>query len=134
MKEKEFEHFRKLQTRYWITEKIHPKDLIDGFTKKINHIENRVFGKSEDDFSGQTQIKIILNGLSLKIYYFLKQSIIYTQNKEYISAIALLRLCLEHIVMLSHFEVNYHPISKKITLKRYKCSCYLFLQERGYFM
>ena len=104
MKEIEFKHFRTLQTRYWITEKIHPKDLIDGFTKKINHIENRVFGKSEDDFSGQTQIKIILNGLSLKIYYFLKQSIIYTQNKEYISAIALLRLCLEHIVMLSHFE------------------------------
>ena len=117
MKEKEFKHFRKLQNRYWITERFHPKDLIDGFTKKINHIENRVFGKSEDDFSGQTQIKIILNGLSLKIYYFLKQSIIYTQNKEYISAIALLRLCLEHIVMLSHFEGKLSSYIKENNIK-----------------
>jgi len=105
MKDYEFEHFRNLQNRYWKTlVPIDPKELIEIFTNKVDKIEKRDFGKNEDIFIITTQAKIILNGLSLKIYYFLKKSILYTEIKEYISAIALSRLCLEHLVMLSYFE------------------------------
>ena len=36
----------------------------------------------------------------------MKHSIIYTDDKQYISAIALSRLCLEHLVMMSLFQTR----------------------------
>ena len=100
-----FEHFCKLQKRYWeISPLINPEDLINTFTTKIEEIEKRDFGKKEDKYIITTQAKIILNGLILKVYYFLKNSILHSENKQYISAISLLRLCIEHMVMLSYFE------------------------------
>lgn len=103
--ETNFNHFRKLQARYWLQSPLpDPNDLVKEFTKKISNIENKEFGVSEDTYIVTTQAKLVLNGLALKIFYFMKHSIIYVENKQYISSIALLRLCLEHLVMLSHFE------------------------------
>ncbi len=104
MNEINFKHFNKLKNRYWKTyHSLDPIELINDLDNKINFIENKDFGP-EDEFISTTQAKIVINGLLVKIYYFIKNSIIHTNEKQYISSIALLRLCLEHIVMLSYFE------------------------------
>ncbi len=103
MKE-DFKHFNKLTSRYWVNKNfVDPTELVRDLTNKINDIENKDIGPG-DEFKITTQARIIINGLALKIYYFLKNAILHTNDKQYISAIALLRLCLEHLVMISLFQ------------------------------
>lgn len=99
-----FEHFKKLQSRYWVGDTFSdPEELCKELSKKITSIEDRSFGVDEDVYIVTTQAKIIIHGLSLKIYEFIHQSIYLIENKQYITAIAILRLCLEHIAMLCFF-------------------------------
>ena len=102
--EEYFKHFSKLKNRYWVNKQsVDPSEIVKDLTNKINDIENKDIGPG-DEFKITTQARIIINGLALKIYYFLKNSIVHTNDKQYISAIALLRLCLEHLVMISLFQ------------------------------
>lgn len=101
----QFEHFQKLQARYWLPgHLLDPTVLFRDVSKKIAAIENRNFGVDEDSYLVTTKAKIIINGLSLKIYEFIKNTIVFIEEKQYIAAISVLRLCIEHIVMMSYFE------------------------------
>lgn len=118
MKELNYKHFEKLQQRYWKTiPLINPAELVEVFIKEIDKIERSSFGAEEDNYECTTKAKIIFNGSLLKIYYFLKNSIIYIENKEYITAIPLIRLCVEHIVMLSYFKEKLSFYIEKNNLK-----------------
>jgi len=100
-----FENFTKLQSRYWIhTPLLDPDLLHKDFSRKIMSIEGRDFGVDEDTYIATTQAKIIINGLALKIYEFLRDSISLIETSQYIATISLLRLCLEHIAMLCLFH------------------------------
>ncbi len=101
----EFKNFKKLQSRYWLQKPLpDPAELRDHFSKRISSIENRDFGVDEDIYIVTTQTKIIINGLSIKIYEFIKDSIKFINNRNYIAAISILRLCIEHIAMLCFFN------------------------------
>jgi hypothetical protein len=99
----DFQHFDKLKQRYCDADfsKTNTSAIVSELQQKKSLIENREFGKVEDEYVHTTQIKIIVSGLFLKIYHFLEKSIHHTSSKDYISAIAIHRLCLEHIVMAS---------------------------------
>ena len=85
MTQENFKHFNKLKNRYWkFKNSLETSEVVRDFTNKINNIENKDLGPG-DDFKITTQARIIINGLALKIYYFLKHSIIYTNDKQYIS-------------------------------------------------
>ena len=72
MTQENFKHFNKLKNRYWkFKNSLEISEVVRDFTNKINNIENKDLGPG-DDFKITTQARIIINGLALKIYYFLK--------------------------------------------------------------
>ena len=109
-----FPNFKKLQSRYWVQTPLpDPAVLVKEFSEKIYEIEKRDFGVGEDTYVITTQAKIVINGLALKIYEFLRDSILLVESKQYVATISLLRLCLEHIAMLCFFNDKLHDhISK----------------------
>ena len=105
----EFKNFRRLQARYWVQTPLSDPSLLHSeFSKNINAIEVRDFGVDEDTYVITTQAKIVINGLALKIYEFLRDSILLVESKQYVATISLLRLCLEHIAMLCLFNNKLH--------------------------
>ena len=131
MTQENFKHFNKLKNRYWkFKNSLETSEVVRDFTNKINNIENKDLGPG-DDFKITTQARVIINGLALKIYYFLKHSIIYTNDKQYISAIALSRLCLEHLVMMSLFQTRLSSYIQDNDLKSLEILLHSFCMGKG---
>ena len=132
----QFKHFKKMQDRYWEPEYLlDPTDLFSDMSTKIRVIESRNFGSNENKYRITTQAKIIINGLSLKIYDSIKNSIIFIEEKQYIAAISVLRLCLEHIAMMSYFEGKLTKYAEKIDLVALQILLFSFCHgERVYYV
>ena len=134
--DEKFINLKKLQNRYWVTKPLLDLELLlNNISKKITFIEEREFGVDEDVYIITTKAKIIINGLSLKIYSFIKEAIILIDQKKYIAVISLLRLCVEHLVMLKYFFDTLKKYVENKNIKSLKILLFSFtMGERIYYV
>ena len=66
----------------------------------VSQIENEQFGnKNKEEYFITIKSRLIASGFLLKIFHLLERSIEYINQKDFISSIAINRVCLEHQVM-----------------------------------